>query len=36
MSTFLHADFEGVEFYDTRICVHFKKEVREEDLFFGD
>ena len=31
--TFLHADFEGVEFYTTRRYVYLKKEVREEYLF---
>ena len=32
---FLHADFEGVEFYAVRRYVHLAKEVREEDLFFN-
>ena len=31
--TFLHADFEGVDFYAARRYVNFKKEVRE-DVFF--
>ena len=31
--TFLHADFEGVEFYAARCYVNLKKEEREEDLF---
>ena len=34
--TFLHAYFEGVEFYTARRYVHLTKDGREEDLFFSD
>ena len=36
MYTFLHADFEGVEFYAARQYVHSTKEGGEEDLFVSD
>ena len=31
--TFLHADFEGVEFYAARQYVDLKNEGREEDFY---
>ena len=34
--TFLHAYFEGVDFYSARRYVHLEKEGREEDLFVSD
>ena len=34
--TFLHADFEGVEFYAARRYVNLTKEGREEELFVSD
>ena len=34
--TFLHKDFEGVEFYTTRRYVNLIKERREEDFFVRD
>ena len=33
--TFLHADFEGVEFCAARKYIHLTKERREEDFFVG-
>ena len=32
-NAFLHAYFNGVEFYFTRRCVHLTKEGTESDLF---
>ena len=34
--TFLHADFEGVEFYAVRRSFHLTKEGIEEELFVSD
>ena len=34
--TFLHADFEGVEFYTARKYVHLKKAGRKDDFFVSE
>ena len=36
MYTFLHADFEGVEFYASRQYVHYPKQERKRDFFPSD
>ena len=34
--TFLHSDFEGVDYYTARQYVHLTREVREEHFFVSD
>ena len=36
MYTFLHADFEGIEFYAAMWYVHLTKEGRDEYFFFKE